>query len=190
MSDNFLQTLIQTPFGWIIIVCCAIFFLPQLLGINPNLVNSLFAKDNSAIADGEWYRLITSVFLHGSFIHLVLNMYSLYVISPQVMDVYQHYGKNGNLSFFTIFFISGVFGSLASYFFTASPSLGASGAIFGLIGALLAYGVIKNDWSIVSGVIQVIAINVIFGLTGGIDNMAHFGGLGGGFLVGSLLLLL
>ena len=190
MSDNFLQTLTQTPYGWIIIVCCVIFFLPQLLGFNPNVINTLFAKDNLAIADGEWYRLITSVFLHGSFIHLVLNMYSLYVISPQVMDIYQHYGKNDNLSFFLIFMISGVLGSLASFFLTANPSLGASGAIFGLIGALLAYGIIKSDFSIVSGVMQIIVINIIFGLTGGIDNMAHFGGLAGGLAVGSILLLI
>jgi rhomboid protease GluP len=189
MYTDFFQNLISTPFGWIIIICVAIFFGPQLLGSSQQQINFYFAKINSAISDGEWYRLLTSIFLHSGILHLFLNMYSLYVISPQVMSIYGYFGKNPNLSFYLIFLVSGLSGSLVSYFLNPNNSLGASGAIFGLIGSLLAVGVFKNDYEIVKNVAQVVLINVIFGLSGGVDNTAHFGGLAGGFAVGAILLL-
>ncbi len=175
-----------TPWGIIIIICCLL-YLPQLAGID---VNSLGWKDNYAIRNGQWYRLITSIFLHGGIVHLVLNMASLYNLAPLTTKLLGMFGQNGNTAFLTVFFVSGLMGSLASYYFSQSYSLGASGAIFGLIGALLAIGYLKQLPDLYQSILSVAAINLFIGFTiPNIDNYAHIGGLVGGFLVTCLLIL-
>ncbi len=91
----------------------------------------LGAKVNSFINNGEYYRLITAMFLHGGLIHLALNMYALNAIGPLV-EIY--FGK---VKYLIIYFISGILSSYFSYLFSSSVSIGASGAIFGILGATL-----------------------------------------------------
>ena len=110
-------------------------------------------KNNVDIANGEYYRLFTSTFLHGDTFHLLFNMYSLYQIGPLVYQYFQA-GRFG-----IIYLLSGIGGSLFSYFLNSSPSVGASGSIFGLIGALVALAVNKGDGSFLTQLIYIIVAN-------------------------------
>ena len=127
----------------------------------------------------EVWRLVSYMFLHGSLIHLLVNMYSLYVIGTQI-ETYL-----GRFKYLTIYLISGICGGMLSCIASHSASVGASGAIFGLLGAMAYFGyhyrlylgnVLKNE------IIPIIAINLFIGFTvPGIDNFCHIGGLVGGF---------
>ena len=147
-------------------------------------------KDNAFIVQGEYWRLLTAIFLHGSLIHLGLNMLALYVLGPQAERVY-HSGR-----FLLLYLIAGLAGSVASYAFTPSPSVGASGAIFGIFGALAVFYYTTRDILGEAGREQLrsmgvlVAINIAFGIFAGgaIDNFAHIGGLFGGGLSGFMLI--
>lgn len=166
-----------------------IFFLPNLVQIGgrgnsfDNLLE-LGAKNNTDIKDGEYYRLLTSTFLHGDLTHLAFNMYSLWIIGQTTSIVF------GEFRFGIIYFASALGGSLASFWFNPSPSVGASGAIFGLIGSLLALGIISRDFGLINGILLNIALNLIFAFLPGsrLDNWGHLGGLAAGFVVGIILL--
>lgn len=129
---------------------------------------------------GEVWRLMTSVFVHIGLIHLLCNMYSLYIIGPQLESFF------GKIKFLFIYIISGIIGNLFSVLLTDGISAGASGAIFGLFGALLYFGYhyrIYLGTVIKSQVIPLIILNLMIGFMGsGIDNYAHIGGLVGGIL--------
>ena len=130
----------------------------------------------------ELYRLITSIFLHGGLLHLLCNMYSLYVIGPQLESFF------GKIKYTIIFIGSGVIGNLLSMAFLQDTfvSVGASGAIFGLLGALLYFGYhyrVYLSTVIKSQIIPLIAMNLIIGFVAtSINNLAHIGGLIGGVL--------
>ena len=130
---------------------------------------------------GEYFRLITSAFLHAGIIHLAVNMYSLYVIGPQIESFF------GKTKYLTIYLGSALFGNLLSTVFNTGISVGASGAIFGLMGSLLYFGYhyrVYLDGVLKSQVIPLILINLGFGfIVSGIDNAAHIGGLIGGLLI-------
>jgi rhomboid protease GluP len=140
--------------------------------------------DRSAINDGEYYRLLTSTFLHGDFLHLAVNMLSLFQVGPAIASYF------GMVGFLIIYIGSGLSGSLTSAVFNGSLSVGASGAIFGLIGALLSIAIFRNEPSLLANLVFVIAINLFLGFSSGgrIDNWGHLGGLFGGFLIGTILL--
>lgn len=141
------------------------------------------AKFNPLIQDGQIWRLLTAVFLHIGIIHLLFNLFALNVLGPMVE------GYFGHVRFAAIYFMSGIFGSLASYAFSGALSAGASGAIFGLAGATIVYFVrYRNNFgdrgqSTLQSMLAFTVINFIFGLSvNGIDNWGHFGGLVGGIL--------
>ena len=92
-----------------------------------------WAKINVLIQDGEYYRLFTSMFLHLNVTHLLFNGYALYVLGRDVEGLF------GTARFAVIYFLGGLSGSLASFVFTNAPSVGASGAIFAIFGALMVY---------------------------------------------------
>jgi rhomboid protease GluP len=150
----------------------------------------LGAKENSAIDGGAWWRLLTPMVLHGSVLHLLFNSWALYALGPAVEAAY------GARRFLAIYLLAGLAGSMASYLFNPDAlSVGASGAIFGLLGALAARifsarSVLGRDATKMQfGQIgSMIAINLLFGFTvQGIDNAAHIGGLVLGGLVGLVL---
>ena len=140
--------------------------------------------------NGEWWRLISSMFLHGGIVHLILNCFGLIIASIFVEPVI------GKWRFLTVYMVSGIFGSLASiWWYENTISVGASGAIFGLFGAIL--GLLftnafpKGRKSGVFSTIGIyVGINLLFGLTGGVDNAAHLGGLISGFVIGIAVYLL
>ena len=131
----------------------------------------------------ELYRLVTSVFLHAGIFHLICNMYSLYIIGPQLESFF------GKVKYTIIFIGSGIIGNLLSMAFLQDSyvSVGASGAIFGLLGSLLYFGYhyrVYLSSVIKSQIIPLIVLNLVIGyMITNINNLAHIGGLVGGFLV-------
>jgi membrane associated rhomboid family serine protease len=137
-----------------------------------------FALFAPSVTNGQWWLLITAGFLHGSIIHLLFNFYILWVLGSQLENIV------GKTKFIIIYFGSLLGGSLASYLFSpfGSYSIGASGAIFGLMGAMLVVGRKRNlD---ISQITTLVVINVVIGFVlSGIDWRAHLGGLAAGALI-------
>ncbi len=130
----------------------------------------------------EYYRLITGAFLHADIIHLVLNMYSLYIIGSQIESFM------GKAKYLTIYLFSALTGSLLSIILNKYASVGASGAIFGLLGSMLYFGYhyrVYLGGVIKSQIIPLIILNFALGFASGglIDNYAHIGGFIGGILI-------
>lgn len=138
------------------------------------------AKYNPLILAGEWWRLITPIFLHIGLLHLFMNTLALYYLGSMVERIF------GRFRFLFIYLIAGIAGSVASFLFSSSLSAGASGAIFGCFGALLYIGVTNPQLffrTMGMNVLFLVGINLVFGFTiPGIDNAGHIGGLVGGFL--------
>lgn len=150
-----------------------IFVISMFINILP-----LFAVNRYFIVHGEYYRLITGIFLHNGILHLIFNMYSLYVIGTQLESFL------GKAKYLIVYLLSGLAGSVLSIYFSNSFSVGASGAIFGLLGSLLYFGYhyrVYLDSVIKSQIIPLILFNLMLGfMLRGIDNWAHIGGLIGG----------
>ena len=169
------------------LICILMYVIVGIYGNNffnfdANVLAKFGANNILLVKNGEIYRLLTCAFLHVGLIHLVVNMYSLRVIGPSVE------GLIGKGKFVFIYLISAISASLMSLVFVDSNivSVGASGAIFGLMGALLYFGyhyrLYLND-AIKTQIIPVILFNLIIGfMMPGIDNGAHIGGLIGGYL--------
>lgn len=174
----------------LIILNLIMFIIMTMAGGSTNYKNLILfgAKVNILIEAGQYWRLFTSMFIHIGFTHLLFNTYALLALGKYAEKIFNH------SRFLLIYFCSGITGSLFSYLFSPNISAGASGAIFGLLGAIVAYGW-KNPFFWRSGLITnlliVLGINILFGvLAPGIDNYAHLGGLLGGVVLGSILILL
>src|SRR5205085_688105 len=184
-----------------------IFLLMQLAGGTENLdvLRAYGAKYNSLINQHEWWRLVTPVFIHIGWIHLLVNMYSLFILGPYVERLY------GSAKFVFFWVVTGIAGVGASYLASSSgrhpsgligyllfrggdgPSAGASGALFGLVGVLFVFGIkfrhelpegFKRAFG--TGMLPTILINLFIGFSiPMIDNSAHLGG----FLAGCVLAL-
>lgn len=169
---------------YILIAINVLVFILQMLGI---VTTSQFGMNADLVRHGEYYRLFTCAFLHGGVLHLLCNMYSLYVIGTQLETVL------GKVKLLIIYLISIIAASLLSGVIGGSAiiSVGASGAIFGLLGALVYFGYHFRLYlgnAILYQIIPVIAINLFIGFsTPGIDNWGHIGGLVGGYLTGMIV---
>jgi rhomboid protease GluP len=203
---NFARAILTRPAPFTIVLLVANIFVFTLTalaakstGDNAAFYNMLVAyggKVNALIRAGEWWRFVTPIFLHGDIIHLLMNMYGLWVLGPYVERLY------GSAKFVFFWVVTGVAGVLASYL-TVRPgmqlnaasrflfknvdavSVGASGALFGLIGVLFVFGIkfrhelpdgFKRAFG--TGMLPTIMLNVFIGLTiPVIDNAAHMGGM-------------
>ncbi|MEX2144222.1 MAG: rhomboid family intramembrane serine protease [Anaerolineales bacterium] len=167
-------------------------FLLQMATTDPRLVvanvrcGDLAAcygmKVNDLILSGQWWRFLTPMLLHASLIHIGFNMYALYILGPELE---RHFG---HLPFLILYVLSGFGGIVLSFLLTSSPSLGASTAVFGLLGAQGVF-VYRNQkvfgrraQAILRSVLNIAVINLLIGLSPGIDNWGHVGGLLGGGL--------
>jgi rhomboid protease GluP len=185
---------------WVLLALnIAIYAIPRLLELVGVQVNGipiyqytlfLGAKDNASIKqDGQYYRFLTSMFLHGGLLHIGFNAWALYALGPEAERIY------GTLRFLALYFLAGFAGGVASFAFSAAPSVGASGAIFGLIGGLGAFYYVSRQLlgemsrQQLGSLITVVMINLFIGFNSGglIDNNAHIGGLVGGLVAGWLL---
>ncbi|HLR74479.1 MAG TPA: rhomboid family intramembrane serine protease [Virgibacillus sp.] len=171
----------------LIIVNVLLFMLLEGSGSSTNIEHLIEfgAKYNPAIIDGEWWRIISSMFLHIGMLHLMMNMLALYYLGTAVERIY------GSWRFFIIYLLAGIGGGLASFAFTINVSAGASGAIFGLFGALLFFGLIHKKLffqTMGRNLLFLVGFNIVFGfVVPQIDNGAHLGGLLCGFLASAIL---
>ncbi len=169
----------------LIFICIFIFMLMYLLGngSEDSYTLLLFGANLDVLTkSGDYYRLFTSIFLHIGILHLLCNMYSLYIIGREVENVF------GKVKYLIIYLLSGIAGSILSLAFNHNTiCAGASGAIFGLLGALLYFGYYYRTYlgsTLTRSIVPVIIINLLIGLFNtGIDNAAHIGGLVGGILI-------
>lgn len=145
------------------------------------------AKINSLIDKGQLWRLITSSFLHTNIVHLMVNCYSLNSVGPGVEKV------SGPRRYVALYLTSAIASSAMSYWLSKAPAVGASGAIFGLVGSFAVFvlrhrGMVKGTEGDLRYIANVIILNMAIGLlTKGIDNWGHLGGLIGGAAISWLL---
>lgn len=183
----------------ITIACAALYVLS--LAIDPRaLLNfgglfDLFSPSGEALfrlgmtgnmivfTGGRWWTLATACFLHGSILHILFNMVIMRRFLPQVVDLY------GNARAFVIFMAAGIIGFLASAGIGHGNSVGASGAIFGLMAALISYGRRTGQHHIANDLwISAVMMFVMSFMMGGhVDNWAHAGGFAGGYLAAQLM---
>jgi len=172
----------------LITIICG-FYLLQLF--NPAIEEKLFLINKAILSDGlihgvgagEWYRLVTVALVHGGLMHLAFNMYALLVLGNPLEKAF------GKTKLLTIFTVSLITGSLTSLWLnpTNSPSVGASGALFGLFGAMAVVG--RRIGVEVKSIAVILGINFAIGfILPGIDWHAHLGGLVGGGLSALILL--
>lgn len=144
------------------------------------------ALDKQALAAGELYRLISVTLVHANLVHLLVNMYALYLLGPLVE-------RTWGTAMFTLFYVvTAAAASTASFLVSPNISVGASGAIFGLVGVLLAGTRIHRPMldrrarSLVPQLGTIVVINLAFGFlfAGTVDNAAHVGGLVAGLWLG------
>ena len=173
----------------IIAICILLYIIMEIFGngsTNNITLLKFGANLDALVKNGEYYRLFTSIFLHIGIMHLLCNMYSLYIIGREVESLF------GKVKYIIIFILSGIFGSILSIAFSHNViSAGASGAIFGLLGALLYFGIHYRTYlgeALVRSIIPILIINLIIGfLSPGIDMAAHIGGFVGGILVSMMV---
>ena len=170
----------SATYSLIAVICGA--YLVQLLV--PSIQQQLFLPSIDYLsATNQWYRLVTVALTHGGLLHLGFNMYALLVLGNPIEEAY---GKN---KFLIVFFASLIAGSLTSAYFASiySASVGASGAVFGLFGAMVVVG--KRIGADIRSIVVIIGLNFVIGFAlGGVDWRAHLGGLIGGYVTSLLVL--
>lgn len=165
----------------------------SLIGVNVALYALQTVVPNGAVTSnwsmwpagiayyGEWWRLVSGAFLHGSIMHILFNMYVLYALGPTLERIL------GHVRYLVLYLVAALGGAVASYLFTfvCTPSVGASGAIFGLMGALVVAGRrLRFD---ITQVLVLLAINLVIGfISPNVDWRAHIGGMVVGALVAAV----
>ena len=164
--------------------------VPWNLGlvVQPGQVLNEGALVPALVAQGEAWRLLSSVFLHSGAVHLGFNMISLYFLGSFVEVAF------GRARFLALYLLSGLAGGLAYLYFGDfnAPAVGASGAIFGLLGGILGYALRRGTFSwqnpLIRQLLILLALNLYIGFSvPNISNTAHLGGLVGGFAFGWLV---
>ncbi len=151
---------------------------------NPSVLFAFGAKESEAIVqDHEWWRLVTAGFLHGGLTHILMNGWVLFDLGAQVEVVY------GPARLIVLYVVTSVAGFMLSTWWSPALSIGASAALFGFIGAMIALGV-ANPSSVGRMIRGTYTRWAIYGLAYGfipffhVDNAAHIGGLASGFVLG------
>lgn len=190
-KDKEIEELFQTGRPLITYILIAmniiVFLLLEFTGGSTNTLQlvQFGAKYNPAIIDGEWWRIVSSMFLHIGWIHIGMNMLALYYLGMIVERMYK------GLRYIFIYFLAGILGGIASFSLSIHVAAGASGAIFGLFGALLFFGVVHKKLffrTMGRNVLFILGINILLGFSvPQIDMSAHIGGLVGGFLAAQVV---
>lgn len=183
----------DSPVTAVLLIAIAVLFLLETWAggsTNQQVLYALGANEpNAVLQQGQWWRLFASMFLHIGFVHVLLNGWALYQLGA-LFEL-----AVGSYRMLVVYVLSGLAGSVASVLWrTEGLSAGASGAIFGLLGAMIAFLLRRRDRltpyakSLLGQLVVWAGINVFFGFSiGAIDNAAHLGGCAAGFLMGLLL---
>ena len=176
--------------GILLIINLFYFLFLELNGGSKNWLTLVYygAKEGLSISRGEYWRLLTPIFMHIGLFHLVVNSFGLIVFGPIMEKIF------GPARFVLIYIMTGIWGNIFSFISGISVGAGASGALFGIAGSYAAYLYLNKDdlgkfgrESLV-GLSWIVGINIIFGFTvSGIDNSAHLGGLISGIIIGYFL---
>jgi rhomboid protease GluP len=169
----------------LIAVLVGIFALPYIIDFGDGLESSSYAfasnwyKDNYEIRNGEWYRLLTANFLHADILHLLSNIYGLYIFGaglPAWLVV-------------SLFIVGGLSGSLMSFLLNPNPSLGASSGVFAMVGFVLAYSLRTGSGASVDTLVLYVVISFVYASVPGsrIDLFGHLGGLIAGSVIGLIV---
>ncbi len=165
----------------LIAINVAVFLAQMAIGINA-VAGDYGMWPVGIAANGEWWRLVTAAFLHGSFLHIAFNMYVLFALGPTLERILGHY------RYLALYVLAAIGGGVVSYAFSdmRTVSVGASGAIFGLMGALVVAGRrLRYD---ITQVLVLLAVNFAIGFFApGIDWRAHLGGLVTGAIVAAIM---
>ncbi len=164
-----------------VLVYIAMTVASLIFDVNQDLLLLIFgAKVNPLIDAGQVWRLFTCMFLHGGVAHLLCNCYAIFIYGPIVEKLF------GRARLIILYVIAGLAGSVMSYAFSINAAVGASGAIFGLIGCMFYFRekyphIFKRIFG--RGLFAVLGINLLLGfIQPGIDNFGHIGGFLGGFI--------
>ncbi|WP_203248125.1 rhomboid family intramembrane serine protease [Sporosarcina beigongshangi] len=182
-TENFSQYIRLYP---IVTALLSLNILVALIGYIPGIGDRIYFSGmgiNFLIAEGEWWRLFTPMFLHAGFSHLLFNMFSLFVFGPELEKI------AGKARFLTVYLLAGIFGNIATYFLQPLDyaSVGASGAIYGIFGAFGA--LVYYTKHILPQLRQIILPIIVIGVVmtfiqPNINWIAHIIGLIVGFLIG------
>lgn len=182
----FTASISGAPATSIIVVVNILFFVGMMITGGASIQNLVNwgAKYGPFIADGQYWRLVLPMFLHVGFFHLLMNLFGLVIFGSMVERTF------GSRNFAVIYLAAGVMGNVVSFVAGPNVGVGASGAVFGIIGAFGMYLLLNRRLlgqvgrQQLTSVAVIVGINIVFGLsTTGIDNAAHFGGLIAGGLV-------
>lgn len=186
INQNNIVTMIIIAINVVLYIITAI-MSKNILDINAYVLLYMGGNYGALVSHGQVWRLLTCAFLHGGLIHILCNMYALYAIGPQVEILF------GRVKYIIIYFFSAIGGSLLSFTCSSNNlSIGASGAIFGLFGAMVVFVLKYKDRipkKVLNNLFGVIILNLLIGFNlQGIDNFGHIGGLLAGALVAFLIL--
>jgi membrane associated rhomboid family serine protease len=159
-----------TPVVIALVAVCVVIFVISGFG-KASVIDRFGMWPNGVHFEHQYYRLFTSIFLHLDFLHIAFNMVTLLIVGPAVEVMV------GKSRFLTLFVVTGIGGNVLSYLIApaAGVSAGASGAIFGVMGAYVVLALIRHKP--MGPVVALIAINLVIGFTGNIEWQAHIGGL-------------
>lgn len=186
-TENFKQYTKYYPVVSTLIAANLILYVLTLLPGIGTIIQNYGIQVNFLVLTGEWWRIFSAMFLHAGFMHVLFNMFSLYLFGPELERI------AGKARFATIYLLSGIVGNVATYLFNNSSyaSLGASGAIFGIFGAFgaLVYYTRHTMPMLRKLILPIIVISVIMTfLQSNVNVYAHLGGLVTGFLLGLVYL--
>ena len=189
----------RLPVTFSLIAACVLVYLGAAVVGTPSTGSSLGLPQEAFalgalvpafVAEGEAWRLLTSIFLHSGLTHLLLNMFSLYFLGSFAEASF------GRGRFFALYLLSGLAGGIAYLYFgwdsPGQPAVGASGAIFGMLGGVFGFTIRRGTFStrdpVISQLLLLTAINLALGFSiPAVSNTAHLGGLVGGLVYGFLL---
>jgi len=187
-TDGHVRTRSQPTVTWVLIAINVLLWLAMLPfggSSNPAVLVWFGAKVNSLIVQGQFWRLLTPIFLHVGIVHLAFNTYALFIFGPQIERFF------GAARFLVIYLLSGICGVLLSFVFSPHPAAGASGAIFGLIGTEVVFFYRYRNVFGQRGrqqlynLLFIVAYNIIMTVTvPNIDVWGHAGGLLAGTALG------
>jgi len=154
----------------------------NILAPSSRALLTLGMTGGEAWKQGHWWTLLSATFLHGGLLHIAFNVYSIRSLGPAVEEIY------GQARAFLIFILAGAAGFFVSNVLSGAPTIGASGAIFGLLGALIVHGRRAGRPFMTTQVWSQALILFVFGLLmPRINNYAHVGGFAGGYAAALLL---
>jgi len=181
--ESFKQYIQRYPVISVLIALNISIYILTMLPIIGTPIFNFGVGFNYLIAEGEWWRFITPMFLHGGIFHILFNMFALYLFGPELEKL------TGKVRFLTIYFMAGLFGTIITFLIQDQmyTHVGASGAIYGIFGAFgaLVYYARNTMPQLKQIILPIIVISVIMTfLTPNINITAHLTGLVVGFLIG------